>query len=170
MLEAWRRLHKDSSCYPLFFDHVHLLVLGDDNIYSVSREYSTRFTPKLVSTTVADFGHVYTGTDKGPPAEVLIPITEHTILKRSFRFVEEDNEWVGPLDLDVILELPLWSRSGGDYDTIAMANQDTAIRELSLHGRETFEEWLPKMRAFQGRHWKPFTEDWRVAYDATRKA
>lgn len=170
MLEAWRRVNSSCACYLSFFEHVKPLILGDDHVFSVSREYRNIFTPALLAKVVADYGHVYTGADKGPPAKDLTPLENHTILKRSFRYDAALREWVGPLDLDVILELPFWSRSGGDYEKIAMDNQDTALRELSLHGKGVFEEWLPKMKAFQGRYWKPFTESWRVAYDATRKA
>lgn len=143
-----------------FPDHVSLMVLGDDNVFSVSEPYHVTFTEAWVSDSVADFGYVYTAPNKDPAREKLSPLVDHAILKRGFRFEPALGQWLGPLDLDVVLELPLWTRKGLDYDVIAMRNLDVALRELCLHGKEVFDHWVPKIRAFEGRYWNPVCDDW----------
>lgn len=164
----WVELHDGDPLSALDFeDHVSALFLGDDNIFSVSERYKDIFTEEAVAGFVSKYGHVYTSADKSPAKKVLTPLENHTVLKRSFRFEPLAQEYVGPLDLDVVLEIPLWTRSGQDYLKIAVDNMNTAIRELSLHGREVFDLWLPKMRVFAGRHWAPVSEDWWTVFRLT---
>jgi len=165
-LTAWLELHdwRESSLLS-YFDNVHCLFLGDDNIFSVSNHYSKMFTPQLIAKVVAREGHVYTDVNKGPARDFLEPLSEATVLKRSFREFAP-GRFVGPLDLDVVLEMPLWSRAGADYRSIAVSNQDTALRELSLHGPEVFYFWMPKMKRFQGKYWNPLSESYDVLFSA----
>jgi hypothetical protein len=165
-LTAWLELHdwRESSLLS-FFLNVHCLFLGDDNIFAVSNAYKDLFTPKLIARVVAREGHVYTDVDKGPARDSLGPLSEATVLKRSFREFAP-GRFVGPLDLDVVLEMPLWSRAGADYQVIAVANQDTALRELSLHGPDVFNFWMPKMKLFQGKYWNPLSESYDVLFSA----
>jgi len=166
-MTGWMVLHDgDPACLPKFFDYVHVFYLGDDNIFAVHPLYAKSFTPAFVAETVAFEGHEYTDVDKGPARTTFSKLSECTVLKRGFRKLRS-GKYVGPLDLDVVLEMPLWSREGHDYETIAVQNQDTALRELSLHGEEVFNEWMPKMKAFQGRYWRPFSEDFRTIFSAT---
>jgi len=164
---AWLDLHGGSIKQIFKFDdHVHMYFLGDDNIWATDEKYSKTFTPKHIADTVQKFGHVYTDVDKGPARNELEDISKATILKRSFRKAS-DGMYDAPLNLDVVLEMPLWTRSGNDEVHIAHQNMDVALRELSLHGKDVFNEWMPKMRTFAGRFWEPFSEDWWTIYKIT---
>lgn len=165
-LTAWLELHdwRESSLLS-FFANVHCLFLGDDNIFAVSNAYRKQFTPKLIARVVAREGHVYTDVNKGPAKDELEPLSNATVLKRSFREFAP-GRFVGPLDLDVVLEMPLWSRAGADYKVIAVSNQDTALRELALHGPEVFHRWMPRMKLFQGKYWNPISESYDVLFSA----
>ena len=149
----------DLSCLQRYFDEVSPLFLGDDNIYGVHPRIAKTYTPKLIAETVAYEGHIYTSVDKGPAPSVLDTLENSSVLKRGFRKCR-DGFYDAPLELDTVLEMPMWTRDNADRLVIAQQNMDTAIRELSLHGKEVFEEWIPKFRKFAGTEYKPFCEDW----------
>jgi len=65
-------------------------------------------------------------------------------LKRKFRFSPEAGRVVAPLQLDVVLETPMWTDSESPLKTM-QDNVNFSMRELSLHGKEVFNEWEPKI-------------------------
>jgi hypothetical protein len=167
---AWCYLHGGDPKHALTFDrHVAAGFQGDDNIFEVDEEYSTQFTEEAVRIFVAKLGHDYTAADKGPARRVLQPLTESVVLKRGFRREPKIARWVGPLDLNVVLEIPLWTRAGQLREEIAVSNMRTAISELSLHGKEVYDEWMPKMKKFAGHFWKMPIEEWAYVFRETTK-
>jgi hypothetical protein len=135
----------------LSFDHnVQLFVLGDDNIGSVSAEYATRYTEASFAETAKLFGHEYTAANKGPPHESNSDISNHSILKCQFLYNKELGRVVGALDLDVILERPMWTKEGADYASIAASNVVDSLLDLSMHGQDTFNLWAPQIQKFMG--------------------
>jgi len=159
----------DVTMLKEFPDIVHCFFLGDDNIFAVRQDYASKFTPQLIAETVAYEGHVYTDVNKGPAQAKLGSLSEASVLKRGFRKLS-DGSYDAPLDLDTVLEMPMWTRDSADRVVIAGQNIDTALRELSLHGENVFNEWLPKLRKFSGVFWQPFCEDWRTIHNLTRKS
>jgi len=162
-LYAWLKLHDGNlESLPRFYVNVAPIVCGDDLLFSVTDTYRNGFTCRFLAKCVEDFGHVMTAPDKGEPAAANSPLEEHTILKRGFRIEPSLGRWVAPLELNVVLEIPLWTKPGEEAAHVAVDNMNTAVRELSLHGREVFEFWLPKLRAFAGKYWDPISEDFDV--------
>jgi predicted thioredoxin/glutaredoxin len=62
-----------------------------------------------------------------------------------FRYCEEFSRYVAPLELDVILEIPFWRKGDNDEITQCTQNIENGFRELSLHGKEIYDEWSTKM-------------------------
>nr|UBJ26066.1 putative RNA-dependent RNA polymerase [Dicistroviridae sp.] len=129
-----------------FRKHVFVCVLGDDNIYSVSKKYKDLFTEVHLSQYAAELGLTYTSDVKGAANSQLRNIRDITFLKRSFRY---DCGWYAPLNLETILETPLWTRTS-DPDNIRKTNCVFAAKELSLHGEKIFGQWIHKIDALCG--------------------
>lgn len=67
-------------------------------------------------------------------------------IKRSFVFDRTSSLWLAPLRLDVVLEIPCWTKRK-DSLTITTDNVEVAIRELSLHSKDIFDAWVPAIVA-----------------------
>jgi hypothetical protein len=157
---AWADINDfDPACLAYFDEHVTVVAQGDDNIFETSEEYADAFNCVTIARVAKLFGMEYTAPDKGPPRDYQVPLTESRILKRGFRFEPVLARYVGPLELEVVIETCMWTRSS-DYYGIGQTNLDFAVRELALHGKEVFDQWIPKLRDFAGRYWKPISEDW----------
>jgi hypothetical protein len=50
-----------------------------------------------------------------------------------------------PLALETVLEMAFWTRDCSNPETIVDDNVNNTLRELSLHSKEVFEEWAPKV-------------------------
>jgi len=69
-------------------------------------------------------------------------------LKRSFRFENLSSRFVAPLRLDVVLEVPYWTKKNSSIrDDIVHSNVQCSLDELSLHGRQVFDQYAPKICA-----------------------
>jgi hypothetical protein len=157
---AWVRLHDNDTASLVFFDeNVTVLAQGDDNIFETTPAYAQSYTCAWIAMCAREFGMEYTAPDKGPARDYQVPLTEAHILKRGFRYEPVLGRYVGPLELDVVLETCTWTRSS-DYYGIGQENLDFTVRELSLHGKDVFDYWIPKLRAYASRYWKPISEDW----------
>jgi len=56
--------------------------------------------------------------------------------------------YVAPLELGVVLEIPYWTKKKANMELeITRTNVQLALDELSLHGRDVFNEYAPLMRA-----------------------
>lgn len=164
---CWLDLHgMNLSSLPNFVHNVSLIVLGDDNIFTVSREYKDSFTEGFLALSQARFGATYTREDKSSVGTGLRDITECTLLKRGFRYSEDLCIWLGPAELQVILETPLWTRKKEPLK-IACDNANFAVRELSLHSKEVFDFWLPKIVEYFDGNWFPRTTDYCVEQAST---
>jgi len=161
----------DMAMLHKFWDEVALVVLGDDNLFSVAPRLKTLFTEATFAVTAAKFGHVYTSADKTEPHTVNTPLfyrseaePGHSILKCRFRPEPAlGGRVVGPLELSVILERTMWTKDGNQYDDIAASNLDASVLDLSLHGREVFNECYEKLRAFYGTKFHPRATSFETA-------
>jgi hypothetical protein len=164
----WLKIHQfDPSCLPQFRLHVSLFVNGDDNVYGVTEEYADLATEQKIGEIFLDLGQEYTDDQKLGATPYLRGFKDITLSKRKFRYDAKNQVYVAPQDLMSILEIPLWTKTV-DSKQIAEDNARTTIRELSLHGKEIFDEWVPKIVAFSGI--VPETTDWEVQYAITRSA
>lgn len=163
----WLKIHAfDLSCLPHFREHVQLFVNGDDNLYAVSDDYSDLATELIIGECMADLGQVYTDDKKLSTSSTLRTFDDVTLSKRSFRYDHEREIWVAPLDLNVVLEIPLWTRKS-DYMNIARDNTKVALRELSLHGEDVYNKWAPQIISYFGPDLHPDTDVWSIQYAIT---
>ncbi len=71
------------------------------------------------------------------------------------------NRYVGPLDLNTVLELPYWTDRKQPDETLR-ANVDVCLKELSLHGIEVWNEWYPTIQANCRRVGITVMADWEM--------
>ncbi len=144
---AWQKLTEVTllSAYE-FNNRVVLVAMGDDNIFAVSPEYSKIFNEKTISEAMISLGLIYTSEHKGEVSESLRTLAEIEFLKRKFRMCDILQQYVAPLQLDVCLEMPMWTKAQVYMrDAIVTDNMQNCIDELSLHGKAVFQEWVPKL-------------------------
>ena len=141
-----------------FYDHVYLVVMGDDNLFSVTGECKF-FNETNIAKYMKDLGLTYTSDTKAGTNDGLRNLYSVTFLKRSFR-LEKDiefptlwNKFCAPEDLDVVLEIPFWyTKSKTSPETILKQNVETCLKELSLHGKDIYNYWAPRViKAYKGR-------------------
>jgi len=133
------------SVAATFYDLIYLIVLGDDNAFDVAEELGDKFDEASVANAMKQFGMVYTSELKGESQKGFRRLTEIEFLKRSFRYEESLGRYIAPLRLEVILEIPYWTKKGPQNRAIVLDNVQNALDELSLHGEEVFSEWAPKI-------------------------
>lgn len=151
-----------------FNKHVYLLVLGDDNVFSVSPQFGKIFNELTLTPLMAELGLVYTNDKKVASVYEFRDITEIEFLKRGFRYCDVAGRYVAPHRLEAILEVPYWTRKGSLRENITLSNFDFTIRELTLHGREIYEHHAQiLMRCFRERMPPGFSytkRQWRSLY------
>jgi hypothetical protein len=161
---CWLRLHDDDiSALPAFDDNVYLITMGDDNLFSVSTPYRSKFHESFLADTMKTFGLTYTSETKGETSVSLRRIDEVEFEKRMFRFDGILGRYVGPLRLSVILEMPYWTKDKSNADEISNDTANTALVELSLHGPEFFRKFgRPMIEAMNTHGFHPFSTDYEI--------
>lgn len=154
------------------FDRVvALVVYGDDCVCSVSDEIISWFNQETVTAAMLEIGYVFTDEDKTGAVHLHRPLSEVSFLKRKFRFDERLQRFVAPLSIDSIREMIYWSKIGAFTDDITRSNVDNALRELSLHGEESFRRLAPSVveasRDLLG--YQPPVVDFRALLDIAAK-
>jgi len=145
IMYAWFKSNdSEYRCLAHFRQHVRLVVLGDDNIFSVSRAAQEVFSERTIAKYVAELGLKYTSDDKVSDIVGLRPMSEVTFLKRRFCREGPRGIWVMPLDLDVVLETVIWTRRGQEREVLR-SNLLMVARELSLHGEDVFHAWIHRI-------------------------
>jgi hypothetical protein len=128
-----------------FNANVELMVLGDDNEFSVSDEIKEDFNELTLVGLMEQCGMVYTTELKGVATVPLRKITEVSLLKRSNRYDRKLGRWVAPISLDSIFGSLNWTKKGIQEDQITVDAIPSALNELSLHGKEIFDKYAHKL-------------------------
>jgi predicted transglutaminase-like cysteine proteinase len=146
---CWIRLMESEGYYAHEFDkYVKLFVLGDDNVFGVHKDVANTFNEYNLQLPMAELGMIYTPEDKTLKefSTSLRKISEVSFLKRGFRIHELNGQWVGPLDLDTIMETINWCHKGhgtpGEIEDIISG----VVAELSLHPRAVFDHFVQEIR------------------------
>lgn len=143
---AWIKCHPRGVEGLSEFDaHVVLITYGDDSVMSVSNYAIRFFNYHTISVAMRELGYTYTdevkvGAGEGPPFRSL---SEIAFLKRSFRYEPRLTRYVAPLAIESILEMLYWTKKGARAELITKANVEIALRELSLHSKQDFQQWAP---------------------------
>lgn len=124
-----------------FRRHIRAVVYGDDNLISVHPDVAVWFNQENLTEAFLKIGHVYTDEAKTGAIYEKRLLTDVAFLKRKFVYSPLSNRWIAPLDLDSVLETPLWTKAGTMADTITLDNVEQALNELSLHGEEVYDRY-----------------------------
>jgi len=128
-----------------FHQHVKIFNYGDDNLWNISPEALVIFNMSTIATAFESVGMHYTSESKDDNVSTRT-LEDVSFLKRKFRWDEEWKRYTAPLSLDTVLEMAQWVRGHASLHQLCATTLETAAYELSLHGREVFEEWIPRMR------------------------
>jgi hypothetical protein len=152
---------------PYFYDDVVHMTYGDDAVTSVSDRASGFFNQITVAQAMSDLGQTYTDSDKKTPRTAFRKFEDLSFLKRGFRYDRGVGEWVAPLSLKTITEMPYWTKSGPGSDAITRSNANEALIELSLHGEKLFDEWSQKIveACKQRLNWMPERSTYKACID-----
>jgi hypothetical protein len=131
----------------MFNKHVAMVSYGDDNVINISDEICESFNQLTIADAYATLGMTYTDEAKSGEMVKYRDIESVAYLKRTFRYSAEELAWIAPLAMETVLEMTNWIRGDLDQEESTIENLETSAFELSLHGREVFEHWIPKYRA-----------------------
>lgn len=123
-----------------FREFVHLFTYGDDNIMGVSR-LAEWFNHTAIQAVLKTIGVEYTMADKLAASVPFINIADVSFLKRKWRFDEDIQEWLCPLEEESIHKsLTVWTPSGtlDEYSQMC-AVIVSANNEYFFYGREVFD-------------------------------
>lgn len=167
-LLCWKKKGLDPRT---FYDCVYLCVCGDDNIFTVHPDYRDIFNEITICAPMKELGLTYTTETKGEAIYPFRELEDVEFLKRGFRKEPILGRYVGPLRLNVVLEIPFWTKATSDRHNIAAGNVIESLKELSLHPREIYDEYSVQIiEAFQSKYSNLKTPKPLVMAYATRQA
>lgn len=128
-----------------FKENVHLITYGDDNAFGSKPEW---FNHTAIQAVLASYGIVYTMADKEAESVPFIHIDDISFLKRHWRWSEDTQAWMCPLDwesIDKMLTMCVAS------DALCPEQQSVEAMECAMseafhYGRSKFEETQQKMQ------------------------
>uniref|UniRef100_A0A0C9RMV9 ORF1_0 protein n=1 Tax=Fopius arisanus TaxID=64838 RepID=A0A0C9RMV9_9HYME len=130
----------------LFFMLFALVAYGDDHLVAVPERFLEHFNQITLPKIMEQYGMSYTLESKETDVNFKSRTIEQvTYLKRRFLFDEARQIYIAPLDLNVVLEMSMWTKSTKDIALNTRAILDKALLELSLHEEETWNEWKSKL-------------------------
>lgn len=129
-----------------FHEAIDMVAYGDDHVLGVAPTVYEWFNSQSVGATFATIGHGYTDDAKTGVLEKDRCISDVGYLKRKFVWNDLAGRHVAPLDIDTVLEIPQWTKKGLLRDQIVLDNIDSCLRELALHGEQTFTRYMTIIR------------------------
>lgn len=137
------RDHCPSMANMIAFEKVVAMVAyGDDNLIGIHESIVAWFNMNTISEYFKIIGHEYTDESKSSTFVNVKDLSECGYLKRKFIMDKVVNRHIAPLDINVILEIPQWTKKGLLTDEILIANIDVSMRELSLHEKDVFSFYV----------------------------
>jgi hypothetical protein len=166
----WRANDNCFSALAEFDKYVYFIVYGDDSNGAVSAVVREVFNEYTIQVYMAELGLTYTSDTKDSFATNHRKIQNITFLKRSFIFNDLEMIFVAPLNLEVVLYVPQWTKKGFMAHQITCDSVDTALRELALHGKCVFDKWAPVIIDASDEHlnYYPKCTDFYTLYDLVR--
>jgi hypothetical protein len=129
-----------------YWENCAAATLGDDNVNGASEKVTDHYNQVVVAEFLNDqLGLTYTPADKTSDFTPYTSIDKITFLKRRFHIV--NGHLTCPLELKSILHSMYWVRESKHMrsEEIVKVMLENALGELSLHGREIWDEWSPKV-------------------------
>jgi len=141
---CWLRANNfDYHSLWMFHYYIYLIVMGDDNLFSVHENFRDVFNEMTIHIYMKDIGLTYTSEFKVASIVPLRELEEVSFLKRKFRYEQLIADYVAPLELETILETPYWLHKTIEEKKTTLDLAQWSVDELSLHGKEVFEKWTP---------------------------
>nr|QQV74263.1 putative non-structural polyprotein [Anoplolepis gracilipes virus 2] len=126
-----------------FYKRFGKVAYGDDHVITVPQD-EQEFNQQTLKELFARIGLSYTMEDKDAVAtEKFRRLDQVAYLKRKFVFNKEWQRWLGPLDLDTVLESPMWIHKCPDPISQVATQIDNSLRELSIHEEDVWNKWYP---------------------------
>jgi len=137
---------------------------GDDSLGGANKVGRKIMSGEAMRFWMEKFGHGFTNSSKTGPPEYTT-WDNVTFLKRSFVWSEEFSQWLAPLNVDVIKEIPCWYRQGLEAEMIKRTNVDVSLLEMCLHGKKAFNEWYAYIRplSVEAYQYNPRYSTWEQA-------
>ncbi|APG78588.1 hypothetical protein 1 [Wenzhou picorna-like virus 26] len=147
MRYVWLTVMPEEYCtMKAFNEHVAMVSYGDDNCVNISDAVIDYFNQLTIAEGYKEMGMTYTDEAKSGDMIPYRSIGEISYLKRGFQWDEGEHQYIAPLDLSVVLEMTNWVKGDFDHEERTVENMETSAFELSLHGRETFDQWIEKYK------------------------
>lgn len=123
-------------------DDVETIAVGDDNLLAIMPKWRNVMTGAAMKEYYKLLGYTITPADKSPDGVIhYSKITEVDFLKRGFRC--EDGIWKGPLSTESIFKSLCYSiNSSVSQEERDASTLMCAVKEMYLHGREKFDQWM----------------------------
>lgn len=174
LLVAWEALAGEKArsispdIYEVFSRHVYFAAYGDDFILSVSDTFKSLYNANTLVEYFARYRIAATTADKALNTfPDTVSISEATFLKRSFSpHPDRPHYYLGPLDLNVIKEIPKWIWTGRNDKESTRINVASALMEAHGHGKVVFDRMKAELNTALGRRGiKPIALQWELLDD-----
>jgi hypothetical protein len=130
-----------------FQHNVHLMTYGDDNGMNASPRVPW-FNHTTIQAALREIDVSYTMAEKEAESVPYITFDEVTFLKRHWRFDEEVNEYLAPLDMASIHKMLTMCVASDSIcpEEQSIAAISSSVREMWHYGRAAFDDHTSKMR------------------------
>jgi hypothetical protein len=112
------------------------LAMGDDKLCGAPESQKEYFNALAVRDVTADMGMKCTDGLKNPIVTPSLPLSEVSFLKRKFKYHFKLRKYVGPLDLETLLNTIQWVDSTKDYEEVMIGKSIAVQTEAFLHSPE----------------------------------
>lgn len=127
-----------------FDEDIVMISYGDDSVLGIS--LNVDMGQDDWTKAYATLGMEYTREDKTEnDGTQYRKLEEVTFLKRGFKVLKHTYIVSAPLELNTVVEIPLWIKTDIGIEDETVNNLETAFTELSLHGKETYDHWTTIM-------------------------
>ncbi len=125
-----------------FRDSVALLTYGDDNVMGVDKWLAPFFNHTAIQQVLETIGVEYTMADKESESRPYISIDEVSFLKRTWRFDEDVDAFLAPLEEASIHKMLMVGMSEKDKSSeyYAIEKMNNAVNEWFFYGKVRFSE------------------------------
>lgn len=150
---------------------IRVLTYGDDNLVSVSEALDGLITQYSLAKSFSYFGFEYTDETKSDRGQELRLLSEVKFLKRGFSY-QNDGSVLAPLEIEVIQEIPKWTKRKDANHEIEIDNVEVFLRELSLHTKKVWDTNVKAvLRAAREKlGFVPLVSDWATNRQIARES
>lgn len=130
-----------------FFEVCGIVAYGDDHVVSVPEWATQRFNQFTLIELMKKIGLSYTLEDKDAVVErPHRELSEVSFLKRRFLWDKDLKRFLAPLDINSIVETPMWVKKCSDPESQTLVELENSLRELSLHSQEVWDSHIESFK------------------------